>query len=195
MDLAEPGTAARILDAAETLIETRGYSAFSYQDIAVLLGIRKASIHYHFANKAVLGVAVVERYAAGFAAAMAALAADPARSAGDCLRGYAAPYHHFAATADRVCLCGALAGEILALPPEMAARVGGFFVAHQAWLATILARGVASGEFILGATPALVARLIFDSLQGALLVRRTTGDITQVADAISGLDLLLRPAE
>src|SRR6185369_16920377 len=52
-------TAAQILDAAETLIQTRSYSAFSYQDIADELGIRKASIHYHFATKADLGVAVV----------------------------------------------------------------------------------------------------------------------------------------
>ena len=40
-------TARQILDLAETLIQTRGYSAFSYQDIADSLGIRKASIHYH----------------------------------------------------------------------------------------------------------------------------------------------------
>ena len=38
-------TAEQILDLAETLIQTRGYSAFSYQDIADALGIRKASIH------------------------------------------------------------------------------------------------------------------------------------------------------
>ncbi len=36
--------AEEILDLAETLIQTRGYSAFSYQDIADSLGIRKASI-------------------------------------------------------------------------------------------------------------------------------------------------------
>jgi len=37
-------TAEKILDLAETLIQTRGCSAFSYQDIADALGIRKASI-------------------------------------------------------------------------------------------------------------------------------------------------------
>jgi len=53
-------TAEQILDLAETLIQTRGYSAFSYQDIADSLGIRKASIHYHFPSKTDLGIAVVE---------------------------------------------------------------------------------------------------------------------------------------
>jgi hypothetical protein len=31
----------------------------------------------------------------------------------------------------------------------------------------------------------LVARFIFDALQGALLVRRTTGDATQMDDAVA----------
>ena len=34
-------TADEILDLAETLIQTRGYNAFSYQDISDALGIRK----------------------------------------------------------------------------------------------------------------------------------------------------------
>lgn len=44
-------TAQRILDTAQDLIRHRGYSAFSYADIADRVGIRKASIHYHFAAK------------------------------------------------------------------------------------------------------------------------------------------------
>ena len=67
-------TAGQILDLAETLIQTRGYSAFSYQDIADSLGIRKASIHYHFPSKADLGVAVVDRYMARFDGALTAIA-------------------------------------------------------------------------------------------------------------------------
>jgi TetR/AcrR family transcriptional repressor of nem operon len=38
-------TAEKILDLAERLIQPRGCSAFSYQDIADALKIRKASIH------------------------------------------------------------------------------------------------------------------------------------------------------
>lgn len=50
-----------ILDVAEELLLTRGYVAFSYQDIAARIGIRKASIHYHFPSKADLGLAIIER--------------------------------------------------------------------------------------------------------------------------------------
>ena len=44
-------TAEQILDRAEMLIQTRGYTGFGYQDIADSLGIRKASIHYHFRRR------------------------------------------------------------------------------------------------------------------------------------------------
>src|ERR1700749_2286302 len=108
--------AEQILDLAETLIQPRGYSAFSYQDIADALGIRKASIHYHFASKTDLGIAVVDRYVARFGAALPAIEADQSQGSVAVLYFYGEPYLAFAATADRICLCGALAGEILALP-------------------------------------------------------------------------------
>src|SRR5512144_3174565 len=89
-------TAEQILDIAETLIQTRSYSAFSYQDIADALGIRKASIHYHFATKADLGVAVVDRYVERFGSALAAMAKDQSKSSLAMLDFYCAPYLQFA---------------------------------------------------------------------------------------------------
>ena len=181
-------TAEQILDLAETLIQTRGYSAFSYQDIALALGIRKASIHYHFASKTALGIALVDRYVARFAAGLEAIAADESRTAMAMLDFYAAPYLDFARRDDdRICLCGALAGEMMALPRELRKRVDRFFQSHQAWLAAILERGVRRGEFTLAAPALKTARLVFGALQGALLVKRTTGDIAQLRDVVDAL--------
>jgi TetR/AcrR family transcriptional repressor of nem operon len=184
-------TAEQILDLAETLIQTRGYSAFSYQDIADNLGIRKASIHYHFPSKTDLGVAVVDRYVARFGDALEAIGADQAQTSMAMLDFYLQPYVGFAKTPDRICLCGALAGEILALPPSLRSRVDGFFETHQAWLTDILKRGTRGGEFTLTAPAAKVARFIFSALQGALLVKRTTGDATQLRDVITVMKLQL----
>jgi TetR/AcrR family transcriptional regulator, transcriptional repressor for nem operon len=184
-------TAGQILDFAETLIQTRGYSAFSYQDIADQLGIRKASIHYHFPSKTDLGIAVVDRYVARFGAALVAIAADESKSSMAMLDFYVEPYIGYARTPDQICLCGALAGEILALPPEFRSPVAGFFRAHQVWLAGILKRGAARGEFRLAAPAIRQARLIFAALQGALLVKRTTGDSTELRDAITVMKLQL----
>jgi TetR/AcrR family transcriptional regulator, transcriptional repressor for nem operon len=184
-------TAGQILDLAQALIQTRGYSAFSYQDIAEQLGIRKASIHYHFPSKADLGAAVIDRYVARFGAALSAIAADRSQSSMTMLDFYLEPYLEFANTNDRICLCGALAGEILALPTEFRSRVDGFFRTHQAWLADILKRGATRGEFKLLAPATKLARLIFAALQGALLVKRTTGEATELRDVITVIKLQL----
>ena len=184
-------TAEQILDLAEALIQTRGYNAFSYQDIADALGIRKASIHYHFPSKADLGIAVVDRYIARFDTALAEISGDASKSSMAMLDLYVQPYLQFASTPDRVCLCGALAGEMLAMPPELRARVDHFFRTHQLWLARILERGVARGEFKLAAPARKVARFIFAALQGALLVKRATDDPSQLNDVLSVMKLQL----
>ena len=186
-------TAEQILDLAEMLIQTRGYSAFSYQDISDSLGIRKASIHYHFASKTDLGIAVVDRYIARFDAALTEIADDSSKSSMAMLDFYVQPYLQFASTPDRICLCGALAGEMPALPSELRAPVDHFFRTHQAWLTRILKRGVARGEFKLPAPASKVAQFIFAALQGALLVKRTTDDPSQLNDVISVMKLQLAP--
>jgi TetR/AcrR family transcriptional repressor of nem operon len=188
-------TAEQILDIAETLIQTRSYSAFSYQDIADALGIRKASIHYHFASKADLGAAVVDRYVERFGTALAAIGEDQSKSSMAMLDFYVEPYLQFAKTPDRVCLCGALAGEMPALPTGMRLHVERFFRTHHAWLAGILKRGVARGEFRLASSAAKTARLVFAALQGALLVKRTTGDPLQLKDVVAALKAQLSGAE
>ena len=144
-------TSEQILDLAETLIQTRGYSAFSYQDIADALGIRKASIHYHFPSKTDLGVAVIERYIARFDAALVEIANDQAQSSMAMLDFYVQPYLKFAETPDRVCLSAALAGEMLALGPESAEmhREAGREIARLGidvlWGVRGLAKGIVAG--------------------------------------------------
>src|ERR1700723_3958323 len=55
-------TRVRIMDVAHQLLVERGFSAFSYADIAEAVQIRKASIHHHFPTKASLVVAVLKAH-------------------------------------------------------------------------------------------------------------------------------------
>lgn len=180
-------TSKQILDLAENLIQTLGYSAFSYQDLSAALGITKPSIHYHFPSKAELGTAVIERYAARFREALAAIEQQQSISSMAMLERYFEPFLQFSKTPNKVCLCGALAGEMMALPPRMHDRADRFFKDHQAWLASILKRGAERGEFRMSAPVAKTARMIFSALQGALLVKRTTGDASEVRDVVAAI--------
>ncbi|MBW4615239.1 MAG: TetR/AcrR family transcriptional regulator [Desmonostoc vinosum HA7617-LM4] len=51
----------RLVDEAERLFRARGYNAVSMRDIAFEVGIRQASLYYHFPSKEQLFVAVTER--------------------------------------------------------------------------------------------------------------------------------------
>jgi TetR/AcrR family transcriptional repressor of nem operon len=185
-------TADRILDAGQELIQTGGFSAMSFQDIASEVGIRKPSIIHHFPTKAELGVAIIRRYRDTFAAQLQQISEDPAKSSWDALEFYFSPYLLFASTPDKVCLCGALAGEIPALPEIMRVEVKQFMEAHQQWLEEILRRGSGRGEFATTDSPESLSRMIFNSLQGSLLVKRSTEDLSQIEDVIAAITKLLQ---
>ena len=185
-------TATRILDSAQELIQTRGYTAMSFQDIASQVEIRKPSIIHHFPSKAALGVAVIQRYRETFAIHLEAVATDPDKTAWDALEFYFSPYLAFAETPNKVCLCGALAGEILAIPEEMHAEVKDFMLSHQVWLEGVLRAGKKNGQLKFKETPARLARTIFSTLQGALLVKRSTGDISQVKEVTKAIRHMLK---
>src|SRR5438045_9122255 len=59
-----------ILDEATRLFAERGYEGASMADLAEAVGMRKASLFYHFASKEVLYAAVLERLLVSFGAAI-----------------------------------------------------------------------------------------------------------------------------
>ena len=185
-------TADRILDVGQELIQTRGYTAMSFQDIAVQVGIKKPSVIHHFPSKSDLGVAIIKRYRDTFASQLEAIKNDPHKTAWEALAFYFSPYLHFAQTPDKVCLCGALAGEIPALPEGMRLEVKQFMEDHQRWLEGILRSGRKSGELTFNETPARLSRMLFNSLQGTLLVKRSTDDLSQLQDVIKVIKRMLK---
>src|SRR3954467_6907473 len=110
-------TASAILDIAERLAQSRGFNGFSYADVAAELQVTKAGLHYHFAGKGELGEALMRRYHARFAEALAAIEAGEPDAAA-CLRAYTDLY---AGVLDGrlMCLCGMLAAEFETLPAPM----------------------------------------------------------------------------
>lgn len=185
-------TASKILDVGQELIQTRGYTAMSFQDIATQVGIKKPSVIHHFPSKADLGVAIIQRYRDTFASQLEAIKKDPHKTAWEALEFYFSPYLHFAETPNKVCLCGALAGEIPALPEEMRLEVKQFMEDHQSWLEGILQNGRKSGELTFNETPARLSRMLFNTLQGTLLVKRSTDDLSQLKDVIKVIKCMLK---
>ncbi|PPK68303.1 TetR/AcrR family transcriptional regulator [Actinokineospora auranticolor] len=163
-------TRGALLDHATHLVRTRGYSAFSYADLAAAVGIRKASVHHHFSTKEELGVALVARYTERFVARLAEIdrvGAGPV----DALERYAALYREGLLDGE-ACLCGVLAAETDAVPPAVAAGVAEFFRVNQAWLTEVIERGGLS----VGAAGDRAATVLA-VLEGAVLVARAQDDV------------------
>jgi len=189
----DAGTAARILDAAERLAQVRGYNGFSYADIAAELGITKAALHYHFPAKADLGEALIARYASRFIDALAGVDAA-ASTASSRLSGYADLYLQVLRDR-RMCLCGMLAAEYQTLPQPMQDAVLTFFDQNETWLAAVLDQGRDDGSLQFSGSARDTARLIIGSLEGAMLVARTYGDLRRFSSSASSLLAgLARPA-
>lgn len=168
-------TSQRILDVAERLVQRQGYGGFSYADIAAELHVTKASLHYHYATKADLGSQLIARYHVTFQGALDAIAREEPDAIGR-LHRYAKLYADVLRK-DRMCLCGMLAAEFSVLPRPMKEAVNRFFDANEVWLARVLEEGRKSRTLKFRGSAADVARAIVASLEGAMLVARSYGEV------------------
>lgn len=185
-------TADRILDLAERLVQTRGFNAFSYADIARQLGVTTASLHYHFPTKGDLGQHLIERYSEAFAGALDRIDASDV-SAGAKLKTYVNLYSRVL-NEDRMCLCGMLAADYTTLPEPMRVAVTRFFELNERWLTGVLIQGQEAGDLHVSGEPVEAARLLLSSLEGGMLVARTFGEPARfqtIADRLLA-DLLVR---
>jgi TetR/AcrR family transcriptional repressor of nem operon len=174
-------TAERVLDAAEHLVQVRGFNGVSYADVAAQLGITKAALHYHFATKADLGEALINRYTTRFAAALAEIDQRPG-DAPSKIAAYAEIYLDVLQQ-QRMCLCGMLAAEYQTLPPAMRDAVVQFFDINEKWLERVLDDGQRAGTLRPRGTTSNAARLVISTLEGAMLVARLRDDSSRLEAA------------
>jgi TetR/AcrR family transcriptional regulator, transcriptional repressor for nem operon len=186
-------TAERILEMAHALLAERGYSAFSYADIAEAIQIRKASIHYHFPTKAALVIAVLERHRNWMEEATAALD-QRISSPLDRLRQYVGHWEDCIRTkAKPICIAALLGAELPSLPPEVQAEVLKHFKYLRAWIARTMKQGVRDRTIRLAGTPDAEADAFLAVVNGAMISARIFGSdaifkkIT--ADAIQHLSI------
>ena len=81
------------------------YNALSFRELAKEVGIKSASVHYHFPTKGDLGAALARRYTEEGAAYLAELLAT-SNDASWCMDKYADIFRAALANDNRMCLCG-----------------------------------------------------------------------------------------
>lgn len=179
-------TAEHIVDMAELAIATKGYSAFSFREIAAHLDIKSASVHYHFPTKAHLGLAVAKRYRERYEQALQRIAgeqASPVETLGILIN----IYRQQISDGERMTVCMMLAAEINQLPSEIQREMRAFYQFNIRWLEVLIQRQYPQ---LSAGTVSIRACQIFALLQGAMMGAKTQKDVDyfdHAVQAISGL--------
>lgn len=176
----------RLLDAAQALIQKKGYNGFSYDDVSRMVGLKKPSIHHYFPRKEDLGASVARRYTDRFALLLDeidAAGSDAAQRLGLYLALFVETY----GIERRICPCGILGAEMDALPPLVAEAAHRFFQLNLAWLITLLSDGREAGALSYDGPASAMAVLLLSTLEGAMVVGRGLGDDQALRQAGSAL--------
>lgn len=178
-----------IMNAARTAVQARGYSGLSFRELAKEIGIKSASIHYHFPTKGDLGAALARRYTEDAVVAFDEFL-DASRSPKVCIKNYTDVFRSALVNNNRMCLCGIMAVERDDLPNKVRTEVDRFTDVNVRWLIKVLSLEKS------GASETAIQRralAIFAAIEGAQLVARGRGDVAlfdQTVEAYRAAGLL-----
>ncbi|KIQ31738.1 TetR family transcriptional regulator [Variovorax paradoxus] len=181
--LAAGSTRDQILGVARSLIETRSYLGFSFQDVADAVGIRKASLYHHFPTKEALGIAVIRQATQFFKDWDAARARTPT----DALDSYFRMYRNTLRAGSGMCPAGSLAPGWDCINEELRQAVQELRHTQVLWLTGVLGALSPAGARNNGPSVAAQASYVFSVCQGALLASRMTGRVEDFDEAIAQL--------
>lgn len=179
-------TRSSLLDSAERAVRQSGYNGFSYADLSKEIGIRKASVHYHFPTKPDLGFALIERYADRFFQTLARIRETQTSAAGQ-LQSYIQIYRDALAQGEQVCLCVSLSAGRENLSTEIVTRLNEFHADSIAWLEQTFDRAAQDGTVSGIASPHDEASATLALVEGAQLLARARTDVTLFDQALAAL--------
>lgn len=167
-----------ILNAARLNAQAHGYTGLNIRGLADEVGIKAASIYYHFPSKADLGAAVARRYWEDTARDLAMLR----ESTSDALRSlsrYPQIFRRSLESDNRLCMGSFMSAEYDDLPEAVKVQVQKFADVNIDWLAAqLLEAAIIKPEGI-----KIRAGAIFSAIAGAQLMARSRNDI-ELFDAL-----------
>lgn len=169
-----------ILEAARQAAQSHGYGGLNFRDLAEAVGVKSASVHYHFPTKADLGAAVARRYREDTAQGLDALLAEKSGPA-EALHDYPGIFRKSLENENRLCMCSFMSAEYDDLPAAVKTEVQGFADVNVAWLEkALLAAGAGQAE-----AARARAHAIFAAVAGAQLMARSRSDISLFDDLLA----------
>lgn len=175
-----------IIQLADALIKQKGYNAFSFYEISDTVGIKTASIHYHFPTKADLGVAVIERHIENLNDLIGKL---KGRSPIEKLERFFSIYANIQMES-KVCLVGSLATDFKTLDEKVQNKLKEFSALMLDWVSGFLEEGRDNKVFEFEGLPRTKALIIISNMLAIVqLSRLTSSDDFDVVKASIESDL------
>ncbi|SBS24647.1 HTH-type transcriptional regulator TtgR [Marinomonas spartinae] len=173
-------TKTRIMDSAERAIVQSGYGAFSFRDIAEEIGIKSASVHYHYPTKGDLAVAVMTRFTDEFRT----LLPDPKLASIDpraMLNGFIDGFKKKIVEQHNMSLCTMLTADKHLLPESVGVALAEFYEVKLSWLTQVFVR---LNNFADDQARVKAGQLLA-SLHGASVLVQATGEVDWFEKALS----------
>jgi TetR/AcrR family transcriptional repressor of nem operon len=188
-DAAKPDARSKLLEAALTVIRTKGYSATTVDELCAAAGVTKGAFFHHFKTKDELGVAAANHWSETTSALFAG-----------------APYHQLADPLDRVlayvdfrkgllqggvpdftCLVGTMVQETYETAPAIRDACDRSISGHAATLVADIEAAIAERGLTPAWTAASLALHTQAVLQGAFILAKAKGGAEVAADSVDHL--------
>lgn len=157
------------LSCGQKLLQTQGFNGFSFQDIADSLGIRKASLHYHFKSKQDLALALIEDFQSRFSLWTTKV---EQKNDSEQVQLYLELFSSMLQDHKKVCPVGAFCLEIQSLDAEVIRSLQAFFELQRKWLVKRISKICTPKKIDKFGGEEVLAGFIMSSIQGSLLTAR-----------------------
>jgi len=181
-------TRERILDAGARMLRTRSYFGFSFNDIALEVGVRKASLHHHFGSKEALALELLGAATLRFQAWCESAPTAPAAA----LRAFFAMYRDTLSAGQAVCPGGSFAPGWDCTGDALKIAVQQLRASQIDWLAGVFR---AQDDERSRVEAAALAASVFATCQGALVSARVSGKAKDFDMALTAVRALAGPGE
>jgi len=181
-ELVAGSTVEKIINTALLMVQKRGFSGFSFRDVATEIGIKTASIHYHFPTKPDLARAVLSEVRRGFEQELRRIDIELPDTK-DKLAAFVRIFDETFGDGDRLCPFCMVACAQDGVPDFVKFEVQAFWSAGERWVAERIVEGQRTGIFDATLSPNLSGRVLVSMLEGAMVTARAFDDRQRLENA------------
>ncbi|PWB23770.1 TetR/AcrR family transcriptional regulator [Flavobacterium sp. HTF] len=165
-------TKENIITKADQFIRDKGYNAFSFKDISNDIGIKTASIHYHFPTKSDLGVATIREHIDRCETLIKKVANESPLKKLEAFLDVQTQIKY----ENKVCIVGSLATDLNTLDESIKTELKKFAELVLNWITEILTEGKELKIFDFQTTPRTKALMIITNMVAIIQLSRLTDE-------------------